>query len=103
MAANQSKERILASAKELFLARGYAATTVDTICEKAELTKGSVYYFFDSKEDLGLAVLEGSLGRGLQMLANGSYARIADPIKKAFGFLKHLETCSPEVWNGGCL
>jgi AcrR family transcriptional regulator len=52
MAATQSKERILAGAKELFLARGYAATTVDAICEKAELTKGSFYYFFDSKEDL---------------------------------------------------
>jgi AcrR family transcriptional regulator len=58
MAATQSKERILAGAKELFLARGYAATTVDAICEKAELTKGSFYYFFDSKEDLGLAVLD---------------------------------------------
>ena len=54
MAANQSKERILAGAKELFLARGYTATTVDAICEKAELTKGSFYYFFESKEDLGL-------------------------------------------------
>jgi Bacterial regulatory proteins, tetR family len=43
MAATQSKERILAGAKELFLARGYAATTVDAICEKAELTKGSFY------------------------------------------------------------
>ena len=42
---NQSKERILAAAKELFLARGYAATTVDAICEKAELTKGSFYFF----------------------------------------------------------
>src|SRR5215471_16161209 len=58
MASTQTKERILAAAKELFLARGYAATTVDAICEKAELTKGSFYYFFDSKEELGLAVLE---------------------------------------------
>jgi TetR/AcrR family transcriptional repressor of nem operon len=35
-----------------------AGTTVDAICEKAELTKGSFYHFFDSKEDLALAVLE---------------------------------------------
>jgi TetR/AcrR family transcriptional regulator, transcriptional repressor for nem operon len=69
VASTQTKERILAAAKELFLARGYAATTVDTICEKAELTKGSVYYFFDSKEDLGLAVVEWSIGRGLQMFS----------------------------------
>ena len=103
MEANQTKERILAAAKELFLARGYAATTVDAICEKAELTKGSIYYFFDSKEDLGLAVLDWSLRLSAQMLASGPYVRIVDPVKKAFAFLKHLEKCSPEIWSGGCL
>ena len=76
---------------------------MDAICEKAELTKGSIYYFFDSKEDLGLAVLDWSLRRGVQMLASGPYVRIVDPVEKAFAFLKHLEKCSPELWNGGCL
>jgi TetR/AcrR family transcriptional repressor of nem operon len=103
MAATQSKERILTAAKELFLSRGYGATTVDAICEKAELTKGSVYYFFDSKEDLGLAVLDWSIRRGTQMLAGGPYVQMVDPVEKAFAFLKHLEKCSPELWNGGCL
>ena len=103
MAANQSKERILAGAKELFLARGYTATTVDAICEKAGLTKGSFYYFFESKEDLGLGVLDWSLRRSTQMLASASYARILDPLEKAFAFLEHLEKCSPEIWSGGCL
>ena len=103
MAAIQSKERILAGAKELFLARGYAATTVDAICEKAELTKGSFYYFFDSKEDLGLAVLDWSLRRSAQMLASGPHAGIVDPVERAFAFLEHLEKCSPELWSGGCL
>ena len=103
MATNQSKERILAGAKELFLARGYTATTVDAICEKAGLTKGSFYYFFESKEDLGLGVLDWSLRRSTQMLASASYARILDPLEKAFAFLEHLEKCSPEIWSGGCL
>jgi TetR/AcrR family transcriptional regulator, transcriptional repressor for nem operon len=103
MSAVQSKERILAGAKELFLSRGYAATTVEAICEKAELTKGSLYYFFDSKEELGLAVLDWSLRRGVQMLANGPHARIVDPVERAFAFLEHLEKCSPELWSGGCL
>jgi TetR/AcrR family transcriptional repressor of nem operon len=103
MTANQSKERILAGAKELFLARGYAATTVDAICEKAELTKGSFYYSFDSKEDLGLAVLDWSLRRSVRMLASGPHVGIADPVEKAFAFLEHLEKCSPELWSTGCL
>jgi TetR/AcrR family transcriptional repressor of nem operon len=103
MAATQSKVRILTAAKELFLARGYAATTVDAICEKADLTKGSFYYFFDSKEDLGLAVLDWSLQRGVQMLASGPHARMTDPLGRAFAFLEHMEKCSPELWSGGCL
>jgi TetR/AcrR family transcriptional regulator, transcriptional repressor for nem operon len=103
MAATESKERILAAAKELFLARGYAATTVDAICERAELTKGSFYYFFDSKEHLGLAVLDWSLQQSAQMLASGPHVRIKDPVGRAFAFLEHFEKCSPELWSGGCL
>jgi TetR/AcrR family transcriptional repressor of nem operon len=103
MASSQSRERILAAAKELFLARGYGASTVDAICEKAKLTKGSFYYFFDSKEDLGLAVLEWSLQRGAQVLASGSHARCVDPVERAFAFVEHLERCSEELWSSGCL
>ena len=100
---NESKERLLAGAKELFLARGYAGTSVDAICEKAELTKGSFYHFFDSKEDLALAVLEWSLRRSGQVLASGRHSHIADPLERAFAFLEDLENFSPELWSGGCL
>jgi TetR/AcrR family transcriptional repressor of nem operon len=94
---------ILAAAKELFLAGGYAATTVDAICEKAELTKGSFYYSFDSKEDLGIAVLDWSLRQNVRMLETGPHIRITNPVEKAFAFLKHLEKCSPDLWSAGCL
>jgi TetR/AcrR family transcriptional repressor of nem operon len=103
MATTPSKERLLTAAKALFLARGYAATTVDAICEKAQLTKGSFYYSFESKEELGLAVLGWSLGRGVQLLASGPHAQMANPVEKAFAFLEHLEQCAPELWSGGCL
>jgi AcrR family transcriptional regulator len=103
MASNQSKERLLTAAKELFLARGYAATTVDAICEKAALTKGSLYYFFESKEELGLAALEWSLRGSMQILADGPHVRIKDPVEKALAFLEHLEKCSPKLWSGECL
>lgn len=99
----ESKERLLAGAKELFLARGYAATTVDAICEKAELTKGSFYHFFDSKEALALAVLDWSIQRSAQVLGSGGHSRIADPLERAFVFLEDLENFSPELWSGGCL
>src|ERR1700721_2478621 len=99
---NQSTERILAAAKNWILARGFTAATVCPICEKAELTKGSFYYSFDSKEDLGIAVLDWSLRRSVEMLASGPHVRITDPVEKAFAFLKHLEKCSPDLWSAGC-
>jgi TetR/AcrR family transcriptional regulator, transcriptional repressor for nem operon len=103
MGAHESKERILAAAKELFLARGYAATTVDAICEKAGLTKGSFYHFFESKEELGLAVLDWSLERSGRILADGPHRQMADPVERALAFVDHIADSSPELWSGGCL
>jgi len=36
----------------------YGSTTIDHICEKAGVKKGSFYYFFDSKADLAGAAIE---------------------------------------------
>jgi TetR/AcrR family transcriptional repressor of nem operon len=36
----------------------YGGTSVDAICEKADVKKGSFYYFFKSKCDLAVAALE---------------------------------------------
>jgi TetR/AcrR family transcriptional repressor of nem operon len=94
---------MLAAAKALMLAQGYGGTTVDAICERAGLTKGSFYHFFKSKEDLGLAVLEWSLGKGGKLLAGGPHAAMADPVQRAFAFLDHVEACGTELWSEGCL
>ena len=103
MSESESKERLLAAAKALVLANGYAGTTVDSICEKAGLTKGSFYHFFKSKEELGLAVLEWSMRKGGEILSEGSHAKVADPVERAFAFLRHVEHSSKELWANGCL
>ncbi len=50
-----SKIKFLDAALHLFRAHGYAATTVDDICARAALTKGSFFHHFDSKEALAIA------------------------------------------------
>ncbi|MGH7630842.1 MAG: TetR/AcrR family transcriptional regulator [Gemmatimonadales bacterium] len=52
----QTRERLLETALEIFLQRGYYATTLDDIADAADLTKGAVYSNFSSKDDLFLAV-----------------------------------------------
>jgi len=37
---------------------GYGSTSVDAICDRAGVKKGSFYHFFESKSDLSVAALE---------------------------------------------
>lgn len=53
-----TRRKILDAAVELFNDAGYASTGLGDIIERAELTKGALYYHFDSKEALATAVIE---------------------------------------------
>ena len=53
-----TRTRILATARELFHSRSYADVGVKQICDEAQVQKGSFYYFFPSKRDLALAVID---------------------------------------------
>ena len=51
----------MTSAQELFFAKGFTPTTMDEIASKAELSKGALYLYFSSKEDLYVTVLNEGL------------------------------------------
>lgn len=46
------KEEILQSAMELFLEKGYSATSTNDICAAAKINKPTLYYYFESKRHL---------------------------------------------------
>ena len=85
------------------LKHGYAATSVDDICSGAGVTKGSFYHFFETKEDLGLAVLDGFYEQGAVRLASGAYASVDDPHRRLLALFDHLEEIGPVLWRDGCL
>jgi AcrR family transcriptional regulator len=58
--ADRSQLAILASARDEFAQRGLAGARMDSIAERAGLNKRLIYYYFGSKDDLFLAVLEGT-------------------------------------------
>lgn len=43
---------LLAAALDLFVERGYAATRLDEVAARAGVSKGTLYLYFDSKEEL---------------------------------------------------
>jgi len=52
-----TRERIIDAAAQLLGDKGYGATSLDEVAEVAGVTKTTVYYHFDSKEDLYAAVV----------------------------------------------
>ena len=55
---SDAKERLMQAVLELIWTGSYGSTTIDLICERAAVKKGSFYYFFGSKADLAAAALE---------------------------------------------
>ncbi len=57
---SDAKERLMDAVLELIWSGSYGSTTIDDICEKAGVKKGSFYYFFDSKSELAAEAFEAS-------------------------------------------
>ena len=51
------KNTILTAARSLFFDQGFKAVTIDNIAAKAEVSKGSVYLCFESKEEIYAQIL----------------------------------------------
>ena len=79
---SHTKEKLLDAAERLMLGKGFPATTVDEICAAAGLTKGSFFHYFESKDDLGRAVLDRFAGRGLEEFVSAPFRRQSDPLKR---------------------
>jgi AcrR family transcriptional regulator len=56
----ERRQSILRAAREVFLEYGFQRATVDSVAERAEVSKGTVYLYFESKETvLAHLLLEG--------------------------------------------
>jgi TetR/AcrR family transcriptional regulator, transcriptional repressor for nem operon len=55
---SDARERLLKATVDLIWRESYGSVTVDAICERAGVKKGSFYYFFDSKSQLTAEALK---------------------------------------------
>jgi AcrR family transcriptional regulator len=101
--------RLFSAAIELIAEQGYSATTVEAIAERAGVAKGTVFYNFGSKEALFAALLEHSIGRLSEALAEAA-AEGARPLERldavVLGQLRFFEQYGPfarvlmaEMWR----
>ena len=55
---SNTKDHIIEVASGLINLRGFNTTSVDAVLRASGVKKGSFYYYFKSKEDLGYAIIE---------------------------------------------
>jgi TetR/AcrR family transcriptional regulator, transcriptional repressor for nem operon len=55
---SDAKDRLMQAALSLLWEESYGTVTIDDICQRAEVKKGSFYYFFAGKAELAVATLE---------------------------------------------
>jgi TetR/AcrR family transcriptional regulator len=86
------REEIAEAAEALFSEKGFRGTTMQEISERVELSKGTIYLYFKSKEELYLSVCVKGIaefGEDLEAAANGA-GGLEDIIKAVYvAYIKH--------------
>ena len=77
-ARGDSRKLLLDAAAKVFARRGYEAASVDEVAAEAGLSKGAVYWNFDSKDDLFHALYDERIDRRLQEMLELTEAAPAD-------------------------
>lgn len=62
----ETRRRIVTVASDQFQARGYNATSMHDIMERANVPGGSMYYHFPTKRSLGLAVIREAVAQAIE-------------------------------------
>jgi len=84
---NVRRSIILKAARKLFFEKGFKSVTVESIAQKAELSKGAIYLYFKSKDEMYTQILLDDIGKVHKqfnvLLTNGGSAsdilyRLAD-------------------------
>jgi len=89
------KQELLKIAYDMFIAHGYENTSVDEIIEKAQIAKGTYYYYFPSKEQMLEDVIEMMIDAEVETAGQIIGADIPVPHKIA-GILASLKPADAE-------
>lgn len=82
-----TKQKLLDIAMQLMMSRGYNATKVEDICQMAEVTKGAFFYYFKTKEDLGVNVLKEYWQTRQRQFAESDWRTNDQPLQQIQRFL----------------
>lgn len=94
----ETRKKLIESAREEFMEKGYIKSSLRTICKKAGVTTGALYFFFTDKADLFDAVVGDTVKAVYRMMEEhfkdenkmAAGGRMPEFAKK--GYAEHIET-----------
>lgn len=98
-----TRRRLLEITADEVLVNGLRATSIDTILENAGVTKGALYYHFESKDELGLAMLDELYRDELIGRWESGLSLTDDPVEDLLSMLRaERAACTEESVLYGC-
>lgn len=82
-----ARTRLLDAAVDVIREHGYAATSIDEVCRRAQVTKGAFFHHFPSKEQLGVATAEHWASTTSDFFAAAPYHELEDPLERVLGYV----------------
>lgn len=82
-----AREKLLNAAIKLVRTHGYAATSLEDLCNEAGVSKGAFFHHFKSKDDLGTAAAQFWDERTGTLFETADYHSHAKPLDRVLGYV----------------
>ncbi len=94
--ANNTKQKLTDVARELIWSESYNAVSVDEICKKAGVQKGSFYHYFPSKAHLALETMDSCMEE-TQAVYDDIFSAARPPLERFQLMVKHVVDQQKEI------
>lgn len=82
-----ARTRLLEAARDIIRQKGFAATSVDDLCQAARVTKGAFFHHFRTKDALGVAAAHHWTETTGALFAGAPYHQPDDPLERILAYL----------------
>lgn len=104
MSRNETKQLLIEVGTEVIGSQGFNPTGLNSVLKIADVPKGSFYYYFSSKEEFGLAIIDESAVAYTAKINSFLTDTTVSPVQRIRNYLENgLETIREGKCKRGCL
>jgi TetR/AcrR family transcriptional regulator, transcriptional repressor for nem operon len=94
---SDADQRLMDAAMALMWEGSYGSVTIDQICQRADVKKGSFYYFFKSKAELAVAALEDLWKKEWKPKLDACFSSSVDPLVRLKNYFATIHASQVEL------